>query len=82
VSRIESLADLIAREKHADQSHVCELVGQVLLEDARQGGPVIPWPQVLQIVDETIRLEGVVEAIRSIVEADNATPGLITLETP
>jgi hypothetical protein len=72
MSRIDSLADLIGREKRADRAHVNWMIGLVLVEEAKQQ-ITIPWPQVLQIVDETIRLEALIEAVTAMVLADNAT---------
>lgn len=80
MSRIESLADLIAREKRADKAHVNDVIAQVFIEEARQG-VTIPWPDVLRIADETIRLEALVEAVTAMVRADHATPEAITRGT-
>jgi hypothetical protein len=76
MSRVDSLADLIVREKTADVAHVHELIGLVLTEEKRQGA-AIPWPQVLQIVDETIRLESLIEAVTAVIMAEHATPAAI-----
>jgi hypothetical protein len=74
--RVHSLADLLVREKTADKAHVNELIGVVLTEEARQHVDV-PWPQVLQIVDETIRLESIMDAVTALTLADRATPAAI-----
>lgn len=76
MSRIDSLADLITREHHADQAHVHELIGVVLTEEKRQD-TFIEWPDVLRIVDETIRLEALIEAVTALTLADRATPAAI-----
>jgi hypothetical protein len=77
VSRVDSLVDLLVREKTADVAHVHELIGVVLTEEARQHVDV-PWPQVLQIVDETIRLEAIIDAVTALILVDRATLPAVT----
>jgi hypothetical protein len=71
VSRVGELAALIQAEKRANQPHVNMIIAEVFTTEKRLGIS-IPWPLVLEIAHNVVRVMAICEAVEATIRVDRA----------